>query len=109
MVARHTSCGFLDKNVELIFVKCAAIAICVFISSGGRSSTVSQNGTRSSSARATHVSTMLQISLHSTSVATYGYLHPPHNTNTKHTAKQGEGAREPQKGRRGRGGGGALT
>ena len=44
---KRTSAGFFPKNVEFILVKWEASTICVFISSAGRSRTVSQNGTRS--------------------------------------------------------------
>ena len=50
------------------------MAIWVFISSGDLSSTVSQNGVNSRSELFMHASTMDHISLHKTSVETYGYL-----------------------------------
>ena len=58
----------------MIFANCEAITICVFMSSGERSSTVSQNVARRLFEGEIHVSTIDHISLHSTSVATYGYL-----------------------------------
>jgi hypothetical protein len=71
---QFTSAGFLFKKTALILAKCEAIAICVFISSGDLSSTVSQNGPRIWSDELTQVSTIDHISLQRTSVATYGYL-----------------------------------
>lgn len=65
-----TSTGFLLRNTELILAKCEAMIVCVFISSGDLSRTVSQKGTRSCWCSFTQVSTMDHISLHSTSVAT---------------------------------------
>ena len=70
----HTSAGFFVMNTELIFAKCDAIVIWVFISSGDLSRTVSQQGTRSCFCSLIHVSTIDHISLHKTSVAICGYL-----------------------------------
>ena len=67
---RFTSAGFLFKNVAVIFAKWDAIIISVFMSSAGRSRTVSQNGLRSWSWWPMQVSTIDQMSLQSTSVAT---------------------------------------
>lgn len=53
------------------------------MSSADLSSTVSQNGTRSCFSLARQVPTMDHISLHSTSVAIYGYL--------EHRSKYGHG------------------
>ena len=50
------------------------MTIWVFISSGDLSRTVSQNGVNNRSELLRHASTMDQISLHRTSVETYGYL-----------------------------------
>jgi hypothetical protein len=65
-----TSAGFLLRNTALILANCAAIVILVFISSDVRSSTVSQKGINSWSVLLRQVSTIDQISLQSTSVAT---------------------------------------
>jgi hypothetical protein len=72
---QFTSAGFLFRNTALILAKCDAIVICVFMSSGLLSSTVSQNGVRICSDELMQVSTIDHISLQSTSVATYGYLY----------------------------------
>lgn len=77
-----TSSGFLLRKTALIFAKCDAMIIWVFMSSGGLSRTVSQNGINNFPELLRHVSTMVHISLHSTSVATYGYL--PHDTQMRH-------------------------
>jgi len=63
-------------NTELIFAKCDAIVIWVFISSGDLSRTISQQGTRSCFCSLIQVSTIDHISLHKTSVAICGYLKP---------------------------------
>ena len=68
--AAVTSAGFLLKNTALILANWAAIVIRVLISSGVRSSTVSQKGTNSWSVLFRQVSTMDHISLQRTSVAT---------------------------------------
>lgn len=65
-----TSAGFLLMNTALIFANCEAIVIRVFMSSGVRSSTVSQKGTNSWSVLFRQVSTIDHISLQRTSVAT---------------------------------------
>jgi soluble P-type ATPase len=67
---QFTSGAFLFKKTALILAKCEAMVICIFISSGLRSSTVSQKGARIWSDELTQVSTMDHISLQSTSVAT---------------------------------------
>jgi len=71
---KRTSAGFFPKNTEFTLVKWEASTIWVFISSAERSRTVSQNGTRSWLECLTQVSMIDQISLHRTSVATWGYL-----------------------------------
>jgi hypothetical protein len=45
ILGEFTSAGFLPRKTALILAKWAAKAICVFISSGDLSKTVSQNGT----------------------------------------------------------------
>jgi hypothetical protein len=72
---QFTSVGFLFRKTALILAKCEAMVICIFMSSGLRSSTVSQKGVRIWSDELTQVSTIDHISLQSTSVATYGYLY----------------------------------
>ena len=67
---QFTSAGFLLKKTALILAKWVAIAICVFISSAVLSRTVSQNGVKIWSDESIHVSTIDQISLQRTSVAT---------------------------------------
>lgn len=62
------------RKAALIFAKWEAITICVFMSSGGRSITVFQNGARSWSECLRQVSAIDHIPLHRTSVATCGYL-----------------------------------
>lgn len=69
-VAAVTSAGFLLINTAFIFANCEAIVIRVFMSSGVRSSTVSQKGTNSWSVLFRQVSTIDHISLQRTSVAT---------------------------------------
>lgn len=70
----RTSSGFLFIKAELILVKWFAMVIWVFMSSADLSRTVSQKGTRIWFCSPTQVATMDHISLHSTSVAIYGYL-----------------------------------
>ena len=64
----------IERNATFTFAKCVAIITWLRISSGDWSRTVSQKGTRSWSSWCAQVSTMDHISLHKTSVATYGYL-----------------------------------
>ena len=71
-------------------MKWEASTIWVFISSAGRSRTVSQKGTRSWLECLTQVSMIDQISLHRTSVATWGYL-PPIRQTLRGTVGQGWG------------------
>jgi hypothetical protein len=68
--AAVTSAGFLLKNTALIFANWEVMVIRVFMSSGVRSSTVSQKGTNNWSVLFRHVSTIDHISLQRTSVAT---------------------------------------
>ena len=68
--AAVTSAGFLLINTALVFANCEAIVIRVFMSSGVRSSTVSQKGTNNWSVLFRQVSTIDHISLQRTSVAT---------------------------------------
>jgi len=65
-----TSAGFFVMKMELIFAKWVAMGMCSFMSSGGLSRTVSQKGRRMRDSWLREVSTMDQISLHRTSVAT---------------------------------------
>lgn len=74
IINHSTSVGFLLRKVELILVKWEAMTFCAFISSILVSNTASQKGVSSWFAFAIQVSTIDQISLHNTSVATYGYL-----------------------------------